>query len=138
MVVMLKIKALLTKILQRLNNIGKVYGGATGTKTVNITSASTDTYVEGGTTGDLEPGTYIVTMHVSFQNNSTEAIRRIQLYNKTASSVILTCSDWDRYWTSHSYSWPAQVTETTNLAVRVSAGVTMNDVTTNIRATRIS
>lgn len=135
---MIDLKAMLTKILQRLNNIGKVYGGATGTKTVNITSASTDTYVEGGTTGDLEPGTYIVTMHVSFQNNSTEAIRRIQLYNKTASSVILTCSDWDRYWTSHSYSWPAQVTETTNLAVRVSAGVTMNDVTTNIRATRIS
>lgn len=135
---MMNLKTLLTKILQRLNNIGKVYGGATGTKTVNITSTNTDTYVEGGTTGDLEPGTYIVTMHVSFQNNSAEAIRRIQLYNKTASSVIVTCSDWDRYWTAHSYSWPVQVTETTNLAVRVSAGVTMSDVTTNIRATRIS
>lgn len=105
-------------------------------KSASIATADVDTYAEGASV-QLSAGVWMVTVASNFASNATEAIRRVQLYNKTNSASIYTSSEWDRYYVAHSFSWPIDLSAPATIAVRVSAGVTLT-ATTSIVAVRIA
>lgn len=115
------------------SNIGTIYNAS---KSVNVT-ADVDTYATGAAI-TLPIGKYVVRAQASFPSNSTEAIRRVQIYNNTSSTSLTTVSEWDRYWVSHDCTRICNViTNNTVLQCRVSAGVVMSSVSTLIEAIRI-
>lgn len=115
--------------------IGTIYNA---NKSINITSTDVDTYATGAAI-TLPIGKYVVRAQASFPSNSTEAIRRVQIYNSTSSSSLTIISEWDRYWVSHDCTRICNVTtNNTVLQCRVSAGVAINSVSTLIEAIRIA
>lgn len=126
-------KTTIEQILDRLDHIGTTNSAS---KTINITSTNVDTYTEGATI-TLQAGEYIVWAAGSFASNSTEAIRRVQIYNKTTSTSFYTISEWDRYYVAHSLTVPITLTAEATIAVRLSAGVAISGCTTNIKSIRI-
>ena len=115
--------------------IGTIYNA---NKSINITSTDVDTYATGAAI-TLPIGKYVVRAQASFPSNSTEAIRRVQIYNNTSSTSLTIISEWDRYWVSHDCTRICNVgTNNTVLQCRVSAGVAINSVSTLIEAIRIA
>lgn len=107
------------------------------TATVNITSTNVDTYAEGASI-TLSPGSYIVMAYGGFASNTTETNRRINLYNKTSDTTLITVSNWDRWWVAHTVTMPVVLTEQATIAVRLSAGVALSNCTTTIIAMKIA
>ena len=128
------VKELLKDLLVRQSQIGTI---TTATQAVNITSTSVDTYAEGASI-TLSPGAYLVMVYGGFASNTTETNRRINLYNKTSNTTIITVSNWDRWWVSHTTTMPVVLTEQSVLAARLSAGVALNSCTTTITAIRVA
>ena len=128
------VKELLKDLIVRQSQVGTI---TTATESINITSTNIDTYAEGATI-TLQPGSYLVMVYGGFASNTTETNRRVQLYNKTAAESIITVSNWDRWWIAHTLTIPVQITTTTVLAARLSAGVALNSCTTTITAIRVA
>ena len=135
---MLKLKALLTNILQRLNKSGQFYVSnvATAALTGNI-----DAYKNGATL-TLEPGTYIVYVYGSMGTNSTAVqMRAIRLYRVTPNEAGLW--SWRNVypngnWATISATLPMNITETTTLRCDASASVAGNGASTWLIALRVS
>lgn len=133
---MLDVKKLLTKILQQIKAQSVVGDYSYNSSTVNITSTNVDTYVEGASVS-LSAGRYLIISSASFPSNATEAIRRVQIYNKTTSASVYTLSEWDRYYVSHTVPWYVNLSATSTICTRVSSGVAINTVSTTITAIRL-
>lgn len=131
---MLDLKELIKKLVQRESVVGTV---TSASKSINITSTNIDTYAEGATI-TLEPGVYIVTAYGSFTSNTTETNRRVQIFNKTGNSGVVTVSNWDRWYCAHTTTHTVVLAVSSVLAVRLSAGVALNSCGTYIEAIRIA
>lgn len=99
--------------------IGDSYSN--GGTTVSLT-ANNDAYVTAGTI-TVPAGSYIIVLYGSFTSESTTAGRRIQLYNVTSSSTIVTFQDREEWWSAHAYVWFSSWSSQVTISCRLSSSV---------------
>ena len=118
------------------NNIGII--PTPTNKTVNITSTNVDVYVAGATVS-LSKGKWILLGFATFPSNGTSSQRRVQLYNVTSSSSLRTIASQGQNYHAEDIIDILEIESGTyTYAVRVSAGVAINNVATYIKAIRIA
>lgn len=130
---MLNLKKLLTKILTSLSVLGNTVVG-TG---VNVnTTANLENYVKGSTV-TLTPGTYILLGTAAFPNG-TAGGRRVQLWNETNNSGLITHGNYGIGWMQLQVNFFVTVNTNTTYSCRVSSNVALSSCATGIRAVRVA
>lgn len=130
---MLNLKKLLTKILTSLSVLGNT---VVGTNTNVNTTASLENYVKGSTI-TLVPGTYIILGTAAFPNG-TAGSRRVQIWNETNNSGLITRGDYGTGWMQLQVAFIVVVNTNTTYSCRISSSVALSKCGTGIRAVRVA